>query len=50
MVEMDGQGFKETFQGYGNVLYLDWRGGYMGVYIYYSSSNCVLKIDAFHCV
>ena len=41
MVGIDRKSPKGAFWSYRNVLYLDWHGGYLGVYIYYP---CILQI------
>lgn len=38
------KGPETTFQSNGNILCIDYHGGYTGVYICQNLSNCMLKV------
>lgn len=40
--KISANGNEETLRGEGNVLYLDHGHGYMSLYIYHNSENCML--------
>lgn len=44
-----GKGSKGTLGGDGNVLYLDFDGAFMTVYICHTSLNYVLENSEFYC-
>ena len=44
------QDIREHGGGYGNMLYVDWGGVYMAVYIFQNPPNFTLKMEAFCCI
>lgn len=46
---LTGKGSEGTLGGDGNVLYLDFDGAFMTVYICHTSSNYVLENSEFYC-